>query len=79
MSLPTITSHRSGNLNDHEGMPARLLRVLLVNDHLGYAQDMIHGVICYFMTLAGRFDSRTARLACFRSLRMAADSWRARP
>ena len=53
---------RTGNMNDHEGMPARPLRVLLVNDHLGYAQGVIHGVSRYFMALAGQFDPRQVEI-----------------
>jgi glycosyltransferase involved in cell wall biosynthesis len=46
--------------------PSRPLRVLFVNDHLGYGGGVVHGVTRYFLNVIPRLDSRVVQAeACF--------------
>ena len=41
------------------------LRVLFVNDHLGYAGGVVHGVTRYFLNVIPRLDAQVEAQACF--------------
>jgi glycosyltransferase involved in cell wall biosynthesis len=50
---------------DPRHAPLRRLRVLFVNDHLGYDGGVVHGVTRYFLNVIPRLDRRVEAQACF--------------
>jgi glycosyltransferase involved in cell wall biosynthesis len=50
---------------DSRGASRRRLRVLFVNDHLGYAGGVVHGVTRYFLNVIPRLSAHVEAEACF--------------
>ena len=50
------SGNQNATLNAKEMMAKEPTRVLYVNDHLGYADGVYHGVTTYFLSLLPRFD-----------------------
>jgi glycosyltransferase involved in cell wall biosynthesis len=65
-TAPAIAASRAYPNDAADASPERPIRVLFVNDHLGYDDGVVHGVTRYFLNVIPRFDPRVVHAqACF--------------
>lgn len=66
MTTLTTGPARKAPMKQNVDAPARPIRVLFVNDHLGYEGGILHGVTRYFLNVIPRLDRRIVEpRACF--------------
>src|SRR5262245_39157242 len=65
-TVPVTSARSSGDPGRERPDSRSPMRVLLVNDHLGYGDDVVHGVTRYFLNVLPRLKSSHVHAsACF--------------
>jgi len=65
-TAPAIAAPRTHPNGRTDASRERPIRVVFVNDHLGYGDGVVHGVTRYFLNVIPRFDPRVVHAqACF--------------